>query len=87
MNYLNQNSCVCAVWSSLLQMRTAMLQEHLHSFALFPKFRLLHVAQELAGDFGYFQMDWRELGVPRRGGVIVESFNSDEVMPRRWYIS
>jgi hypothetical protein len=24
-------------------------------------------------------MDWRELGVPRRGGVIVESFNADEV--------
>jgi hypothetical protein len=86
MNYLNKNSCFCAVWSSL-HMRTAMLQEHLHSFALFPKFRVLHVAQELAGDFGYFQMDWRELGVPRRGGVIVESFNSDEVMPRRWYIS
>jgi hypothetical protein len=45
------------------------------------------LSKELAGDFGYFQMDWRELGVPRRGGVIVESFNSDEVMPRRWYIS
>lgn len=25
-------------------------------------------------------MDWRELGVPRRGGVIVESFNADEVV-------
>ncbi len=35
--------------------------------------------QELAGTFGEFQMDWRELGVPRRGGVIVESFNADEV--------
>ncbi|CAM6042872.1 unnamed protein product [Sphagnum compactum] len=38
------------------------------------------LSKELAGDFGYFQMDWRELGVPRRGGVIVESFNSDEVL-------
>ncbi|KAJ7557630.1 hypothetical protein O6H91_04G002600 [Diphasiastrum complanatum] len=36
--------------------------------------------KELASDFGVFQMDWRDLGVPRRGGVIVESFNSDEVM-------
>lgn len=35
--------------------------------------------QELAKEFGIFDMDWRELGVPRRGGVIVESFNSDEV--------
>lgn len=35
--------------------------------------------QELAETFGQFQMDWRELGVPRRGGVIVESFNADEV--------
>lgn len=25
-------------------------------------------------------MDWRVLSVPRRGGVIVESFNSDEVL-------
>ena len=25
-------------------------------------------------------MDWRELAVPRRGGTIIESFNSDEVL-------
>lgn len=36
--------------------------------------------KELAKDFGIFPMDWRELGVPRRGGVIVESFNADKVM-------
>ena len=37
------------------------------------------LVQELAETFGQFQMDWRELGVPRRGGIIVESFNADEV--------
>eukprot|EP00249_Psilotum_nudum_P013102 c24153_g1_i2 orf=1086-2402(+) len=36
--------------------------------------------KELARDFGYYKMNWRELGVPRRGGVIVESFNADEVL-------
>lgn len=36
--------------------------------------------KELAKQFGVFPMDWRELAVPRRGGVIVESFNADEVM-------
>eukprot|EP00250_Pteridium_aquilinum_P001476 c11665_g1_i1 orf=132-770(-) len=36
--------------------------------------------RELAKDFGIFEMDWKELGVPRRGGVIVESFNSDDVL-------
>ncbi|CAI7836900.1 unnamed protein product, partial [Closterium sp. NIES-54] len=34
--------------------------------------------KELARKFGHFAMDWRELAVPRRGGTIVESFNSDE---------
>ncbi|XP_024400487.1 uncharacterized protein [Physcomitrium patens] len=38
------------------------------------------LSKELAQTFGEFQMDWRELGVPRRGGVIVESFNADEVV-------
>lgn len=38
------------------------------------------LSKELAETFGQFQMDWRELGVPRRGGVIVESFNADEVV-------
>ncbi|MCO5565049.1 hypothetical protein L7F22_018719 [Adiantum nelumboides] len=36
--------------------------------------------KELAKKFGFFDMDWRELGVPRRGGVIVESFDSDEAL-------
>ncbi|KAI5068017.1 hypothetical protein GOP47_0016362 [Adiantum capillus-veneris] len=36
--------------------------------------------QELAKNFGFYDMDWRELGVPRRGGVIVESFDSDELL-------
>eukprot|EP00850_Spirogloea_muscicola_P005286 SM000024S07748 [mRNA] locus=s24:210500:214379:+ [translate_table: standard] len=36
--------------------------------------------RELASHFGFFPMDWRELAVPRRGGVIVECFNSDEVL-------
>lgn len=36
--------------------------------------------KELSEDFGCFQMDWRELGVPRRGGAIVECFNADEVL-------
>eukprot|EP01018_Ginkgo_biloba_P018183 Gb_36696 [translate_table: standard] len=45
--------------------------------------------KELALHFGYFQMDWSELGVPRRGGVIVECFNADEVLQmapwhRKW---
>ena len=35
--------------------------------------------QELANEFGIFEMDWTGLGVPRRGGIIVESFNTDEV--------
>ncbi|KAH9297588.1 hypothetical protein KI387_029270, partial [Taxus chinensis] len=34
--------------------------------------------KELALNFGYLQMDWRELGVPCRGGVIIEGFNADE---------
>ena len=25
-------------------------------------------------------MDWRELALPRKGGVILEAFNSDEVL-------
>lgn len=40
----------------------------------------LFAMQELAKDFGYFQMDWRDLAVPKRGGVVLESFNSDEVV-------
>ncbi|KAI5055761.1 hypothetical protein GOP47_0029282 [Adiantum capillus-veneris] len=36
--------------------------------------------KELAKTFGFYDMDWRELGVPRRGGVIVESFDSDEIL-------
>ena len=35
--------------------------------------------QELAQEFGFFPMDWRELAMPRKGGVIVEAFNADEV--------
>lgn len=35
--------------------------------------------QELAKEFGWYPSDWKELAVPRRGGVIVEGFNSDEV--------
>ena len=47
------------------------------------------MTKELALNFGYFQMDWRELGVPRRGGVIIESFNADEILQmapwhRKW---
>lgn len=49
------------------------------------------LTKELALKFGYFQMDWRELGVPRRGGVIIESFNADEVLQmapwhRKWAV-
>lgn len=49
------------------------------------------LTKELALNFGYFQMDWRELGVPRRGGVIIESFNADEVLQmapwhRKWAV-
>jgi hypothetical protein len=36
--------------------------------------------QELANEFGWYPSDWKELAVPRRGGVIVEGFNSDEVI-------
>ncbi|CAI5474223.1 unnamed protein product [Closterium sp. Yama58-4] len=48
--------------------------------------------KELARKFGHFAMDWRELAVPRRGGTIVESFNSDEVLQmapwhRQWAVS
>ncbi|BBN09649.1 hypothetical protein MPTK1_4g21500 [Marchantia polymorpha subsp. ruderalis] len=47
--------------------------------------------KELAKDFGYFQMDWRDLAVPKRGGVVLESFNSDEVLQmapwhRKWSV-
>ena len=34
----------------------------------------------LAEEFGAFPMDWRELALPRKGGVILEAFNSDEVL-------
>lgn len=49
------------------------------------------LTKELALNFGFFQMDWRELGVPRRGGVIIESFNADEVLQmapwhRKWAV-
>eukprot|EP00270_Netrium_digitus_P003141 TRINITY_DN1355_c0_g1_i1.p1 TRINITY_DN1355_c0_g1~~TRINITY_DN1355_c0_g1_i1.p1 ORF type:complete len:590 (+),score=139.24 TRINITY_DN1355_c0_g1_i1:120-1889(+) len=48
--------------------------------------------RELAANFGMFAMDWRDLAVPRRGGVILESFNSDEVLEmapwhRTWAVS
>eukprot|EP00899_Mesostigma_viride_P009361 jgi/Mesvir1/18426/Mv14293-RA.1 len=36
--------------------------------------------KELASDFGFFPMDWRDLAVPRRGGTVLESFNSDAVL-------
>eukprot|EP00897_Mesotaenium_endlicherianum_P009532 jgi/Mesen1/8607/ME000050S08020 len=50
------------------------------------------LSKELAKHFGMFPMDWRELAVPRRGGVIVESFNSDEVLQmapwhRKWAVA
>mmetsp|Transcript_4441 Transcript_4441/g.15876 ORF Transcript_4441/g.15876 Transcript_4441/m.15876 type:complete len:502 (-) Transcript_4441:183-1688(-) len=41
--------------------------------------RLSPLNQELAQEFGFFPMDWRELALPRKGGVIVEAFNADEV--------
>ncbi|CAM6090441.1 unnamed protein product [Calypogeia fissa] len=47
--------------------------------------------KELAKDFGYYKMNWTSLGVPKRGGVILESFNSDEVLKmapwqRKWSV-
>ncbi|GBG72905.1 hypothetical protein CBR_g12625 [Chara braunii] len=33
-----------------------------------------------ADEFGVFPIDWRDLAIPRRGGFILESFNSDEVI-------
>ncbi|KAL2630348.1 hypothetical protein R1flu_015034 [Riccia fluitans] len=47
--------------------------------------------KELAKDFGYFQMNWKDLGLPKRGGVILESFNTDEVLQmapwhRKWSV-
>ncbi|KAH7442405.1 hypothetical protein KP509_03G087000 [Ceratopteris richardii] len=36
--------------------------------------------RELARNIGFLNIDWKELGVPRRGGVIVESFNADEIL-------
>eukprot|EP00898_Chlorokybus_atmophyticus_P003353 jgi/Chlat1/4018/Chrsp26S00298 len=35
--------------------------------------------QALANEFGFYPMDWRELAVPRRGGGILEAFDTDEV--------
>ncbi|KAL3688239.1 hypothetical protein R1sor_014548 [Riccia sorocarpa] len=47
--------------------------------------------QELAKDFGYFEMDWTGLAVPKRGGAVLESFNTDEVLQmapwhRKWSV-
>ncbi|XP_024529816.1 uncharacterized protein LOC9658903 isoform X1 [Selaginella moellendorffii] len=38
------------------------------------------LGRELSKDFGIFDMDWSDLAVPCRGGIILESFNSDEVL-------
>lgn len=40
----------------------------------------LPLSKELTQTFGDFGMDYRELGVSRRGGVIVECFNADEIV-------
>eukprot|EP00271_Cylindrocystis_brebissonii_P017211 TRINITY_DN437_c0_g1_i1.p1 TRINITY_DN437_c0_g1~~TRINITY_DN437_c0_g1_i1.p1 ORF type:complete len:647 (+),score=116.79 TRINITY_DN437_c0_g1_i1:122-2062(+) len=51
------------------------------------------LAKELAATFGgMFPMQWRELAVPRRGGLLLECFNSDEVAQmapwhRKWAVS
>jgi hypothetical protein len=47
--------------------------------------------RELAEEFGYYKMNWRDLGVPKRGGAILESFNADEVLQmapwhRKWSV-
>ena len=41
--------------------------------------RAAPINQSLAAGFGFFPMDWTGMAVPRQGGVIVESFVTDEV--------
>ena len=41
--------------------------------------RAAPINQSLAAGFGFFPIDWTGMAVPWQGGVIVESFVTDEV--------
>lgn len=38
------------------------------------------LSKALSHNFGVFPMCWTDLAVPRRGGVLLECFNADEVV-------